>query len=177
MSIYKDYQREPSRQRQCMQHSEKDGIRCRATAMHNEIMCFQHRSDDIPTVLQNDPFEIAHLDDRAAIQLALFEVLSRLSGGDIDYKRGGILLYGLQIASSNLPRYGQPKAEHPSTPQETTPHSHQESLPLQGPETCLRDDQHQKRETTYQVSRILAIPRQSSAAPPRKEGHDAEPHR
>ena len=102
MSIYKDYQREPSRQRQCMQHSEKDGIRCRATAMHNEIMCFQHRSDDIPTVLQNDPFDIAHLDDRAAIQRALADTAARLACNHIDLKRAALLIQNLQVASSNL---------------------------------------------------------------------------
>ena len=102
MSIYKDYQREPSRQRQCMQHSEKDGIRCRATAMHNEIMCFQHRSDDIPTVLQNDPFDIAHLDDRAAIQKALADTAARLACNHIDLKRAALLIQNLQVASSNL---------------------------------------------------------------------------
>jgi hypothetical protein len=60
------------------------------------------------------------IDDRAAIQLALFEVLSRLSGGDIDYKRGGILLYGLQIASSNLPRHATQAAEQQPQVDEVT---------------------------------------------------------
>jgi hypothetical protein len=43
------------------------------------------------------------LEDRASIQLSIAEVLSRLAANDLDPKRAGLLLYGLQIASCNLP--------------------------------------------------------------------------
>jgi hypothetical protein len=122
MSIYSDYQREPSRQRQCMHHSEKDGIRCRSTAMHNEIMCFHHRSDDIPTVLQNDPFEIANLRDRPTIQRALADIASRLACNHMDFKRAALLLQTLQLAAYNLTAHeqvAQVAARFPATPPET----------------------------------------------------------
>jgi hypothetical protein len=105
MSIYRDYQREPSRRRQCMYHTEKDGIRCRAIAMHNEYMCYQHRNDEIATVIQNDPFEIVHLDDRAAIQKALADTAARLACNHIDLKRAALLIQNLQVACSNLTAY------------------------------------------------------------------------
>ena len=45
------------------------------------------------------------IDDRPAIQIALYDALGRLSLDDIDLKRAGMLLYGLQIASSNLAKH------------------------------------------------------------------------
>jgi hypothetical protein len=107
MSIYPEYKREPSRQRQCMHYSEDSGIRCRATAMKNEIMCFQHRVDDIPTVLQNDPFDIEHLNDRGSIQRAVADTAARLACNHMDFKRAALLLQALQIASANLTAYEQ----------------------------------------------------------------------
>jgi hypothetical protein len=109
-ATYADFDREPSKPHQCMHESDKDGTRCRATAMHNEYMCYHHRSDDIPTVIQNDPFLIENLDDRTAIQKALTDVAARLACNHIDLKRAGLLLQTLQIASSNLP-------PHPRTTQ------------------------------------------------------------
>ena len=58
MSMYKAYRLEPSIPHQCLYHAGKHGERCRCRAMHNEVMCFHHRIEDLPTVLQNDPFEL-----------------------------------------------------------------------------------------------------------------------
>ena len=85
-----------------MHESEQAGARCRNAAMHNEFMCYQHRSDDIPTVIENDPFLLDDLDDRAAIQHAVGLVAARLACNHIDLKRAGLLLQSIQIASSNL---------------------------------------------------------------------------
>jgi hypothetical protein len=41
------------------------------------------------------------VEDSASIQLALIEVLDALAANQIDPKRAGLLLYGLQVASSN----------------------------------------------------------------------------
>ena len=101
-SAYANFTREPSSPHQCMHSSEKDGTRCRATAMHNQYMCYHHRSDDIPTVIENDPFEIASLADHDAIQQALTDVAARLACNRIDFKRAALLLQSLQIATSNL---------------------------------------------------------------------------
>jgi hypothetical protein len=128
MSIYSDYQREPSRQRQCMHHSEKNGTRCRSTAMHNEIMCFHHRSDDIPTVLQNDPFEIVNLRDRPTIQRALADIAARLACNHMDFKRASLLLQTLQLAAYNLTAHEQVAARFPATPPEADPAEAESSL-------------------------------------------------
>jgi hypothetical protein len=118
-ATYKDFQRQPSKPHQCMHHSEKDATRCRAASMHNEYMCYQHRADDIPTVIQNDPFLIERLDDRAAIQHAVTQVAARLACNHMDLKRAGLLLQALQIAVTNL-----------SAPPPTLP----PSIPDSGPE-------------------------------------------
>jgi hypothetical protein len=85
-----------------MKESEKDGTRCRATAMHNEIMCFHHRCEDIPTVIQNEPFLIEDLVDRPSIQRAVTDVAARLACNRMDFQRASLILQSLQLASSNL---------------------------------------------------------------------------
>jgi hypothetical protein len=41
------------------------------------------------------------IEDSASIQLALIDVLQALAANQLDPKRAGLLLYGLQVASSN----------------------------------------------------------------------------
>jgi hypothetical protein len=48
--------------------------------------------------------ELPLLEDSESIQLALSDVLSSLAAGRINSKSAGTLLYGLQIAGSNLRR-------------------------------------------------------------------------
>jgi len=99
---FADFRREPSVPHQCMHHNDQDGRRCRARAMINQFMCFAHRTDTVPPVIENDPFEIASLDTREAIQQALTDVAARLAANRMDLKRAGLLVYTLQLASSNL---------------------------------------------------------------------------
>ncbi len=49
-------------------------------------------------------FEMPLPEDRSAIQFAIGEVLQRIAANQLDPRRAGLLLYGLQIASLNLPR-------------------------------------------------------------------------
>ena len=102
MSMYKEYRREPSIPHQCMHHRYKTGDRCRGRAMHNEVMCFQHRIEDLPTVLQNAPFELTSLYDRASIQHVVTEIAARLACNHMDLKRAALLLQSCQIAAANL---------------------------------------------------------------------------
>ena len=121
----KDFLREPSHTHQCM-YLYEDGRRCRAQSMHNEYRCFRHRENYMPPVIENEPFEIAALDDRAAIQKALSQLAARLACNRIDLKRAGLLAYTLQTASTNLadPRteVPQPPADLPGIPDPPAPH-------------------------------------------------------
>jgi hypothetical protein len=100
--VYKDFQREPSKSHQCMHESEKDGARCRAMSMQNNYMCYAHRTDDVPTVIENDMFLIDNLDTHEAIQKALCDVAARLACNHIDLKRAELLITLLRAASRNL---------------------------------------------------------------------------
>jgi hypothetical protein len=99
---YKDFQREPSKSHQCMHESEKDGTRCRAMAMQNNYMCYAHRTDDVPTVIENDMFLIDNLDTHEAIQKVFLDVAARLACNHIDLKRAELLITLLRAASRNL---------------------------------------------------------------------------
>jgi hypothetical protein len=105
---YSDFRREPAKPHQCVHVSEQDGTRCRATAMHNQIMCFHHRTDDIPTVIENDPFLLEHLDTREAIQRALGQVAARLACNHMDFERAKLLLQTINYAMRNLPPHPRP---------------------------------------------------------------------
>jgi hypothetical protein len=48
------------------------------------------------------PLQIPAADDSASIQLALIQVLQALAANELDPRRAGLLLYGLQVASSNV---------------------------------------------------------------------------
>jgi hypothetical protein len=100
--VYKDFQREPSKSHQCMHESENDGTRCRAMAMQNNYMCYAHRTDDVPTVIENDMFLIDSLDTHEAIQKAFLATAARLACNHIDLKRAELLITLLRAASRNL---------------------------------------------------------------------------
>jgi hypothetical protein len=47
------------------------------------------------------PLQLTAVEDSASVQLALIEVLQSLAAHQLDPKRAGLLLYGLQVASAN----------------------------------------------------------------------------
>jgi hypothetical protein len=64
-------------------------------------------------------FDLPLPEDRSAIQHTIGQVLQRIAADDIDPRRAGLLLYGLQIASLNLPK---PQPTQPELVEETTTH-------------------------------------------------------
>ncbi len=61
-------------------------------------------------------FEIPLPEDRSAIQHAIGQVLQRIAANDIDPRRAGLLLYGLQIASLNLLKPPNPNSSKKPPP-------------------------------------------------------------
>jgi hypothetical protein len=57
---------------------------------------------------ENAPLDLPLVEDTASIQLALIDVLQALAANQIDPKRAGLLLYGLQVASSNARKIDLP---------------------------------------------------------------------
>ncbi len=49
-----------------------------------------------------EPLALPTLEDPESVQLALGEILTRLADGRMEPRNAGVLLYGLQIASTNL---------------------------------------------------------------------------
>ena len=92
-----------SQRRYLCRHVHAKGHRCGSPALRGKHFCYYHdrTRQEVPSS-RIGTFAMPRVDDRAAIQIALFEVLARLASGDIDYKRGTSILYGLQIASANL---------------------------------------------------------------------------
>jgi hypothetical protein len=115
---------------QC-RHVFTDGRRCAAACLRHEPFCYYHHTTRRP--VQNLParrrrsatFTLPELEDRASIQLALSEILQRIASNDIDPKRAGHLLFGLQIATSLLPKPDPKDKTPPKTVSEIT---HDEEL-------------------------------------------------
>ncbi len=118
---------------QC-RHIFTDGHRCGSICLRGEEFCYYHHTTRKPA--QNprarrgrrSTFDLPVTDpnDRTGLQSTIVEVLRRIASNDIDPRRAGLLLYGLQIASLNLPKpqtaqRGR-KIEEPETVEEITTH-------------------------------------------------------
>jgi hypothetical protein len=57
---------------------------------------------------ENTPLDLPPVEDTASIQLALIDVLQALAANQLDTKRAGLLLYGLQVASANAAKMHLP---------------------------------------------------------------------
>lgn len=95
---------------QC-RHIFTDGHRCGSPALRNEHFCYFHHTSRRP--IQDAPkrkrrqtrFALPNPEDRSAIQSSVGQVLQRLANNDLDPRRAGLILYGLQIASLNLGKH------------------------------------------------------------------------
>jgi hypothetical protein len=91
-------------------HIFLDGHRCGSPSLRREEFCYYHHTTRGAAADLRDrrarmcEFELPPLEDRSSVLAAIAEVLQRIAACAIDNKRAGLLLYGLQIASLNLPR-------------------------------------------------------------------------
>ena len=91
-------------------HRKEDGFYCQAPALHGRDYCRHHlrslgrRLRMARAVAQREPYRLVLpiLEDLNAVQVARMHVLDALVAGLLDRKLGGLLLYGLQQASSDL---------------------------------------------------------------------------
>lgn len=97
---------QPDRQR--CRHIHADGRRCGSPCLRNEPFCYFHHTSRKPISRpearrsRRSAFDLPNPEDRTAIQLSIGEILRRIASNDVDPRRAGLLLYGLQIASTNL---------------------------------------------------------------------------
>jgi hypothetical protein len=84
---------------QC-QHIRCNGVRCGSPALRGKQHCYYHDYTRKPSRV------LAELEDAESIQLALRQVIKWVAFG-METKRAALILYALQIASSNL-KYIEP---------------------------------------------------------------------
>jgi hypothetical protein len=113
------------KQYQC-RHIFTDGHRCASPCLRQEEFCYYHHTTRRPVAnpkqrrSRRSTFHLPLPEDRSAIQASIGEVLQRIAANDIDPRRAGLLLYGLQIASLNLPKPQAPTKPEPQTVEEIT---------------------------------------------------------
>ncbi len=96
-------------------HIKLNGQPCGCPARHGKRLCHFH--EDMR--LQRN-FEVPILEDAASIQLALMRMMRALQQKTYDTKTCALMLYALQIASSNLRRLADDmpsagdESEHPA---------------------------------------------------------------
>ncbi|MGA1984532.1 MAG: hypothetical protein ABSG84_18955 [Acidobacteriaceae bacterium] len=97
---------DPTRRYRC-RHVFTDGHRCGSPSLRSHELCYYHHASRREPSLApgHGRFFMPRIDDRPAIQIAIYDILARVTLGDIDLKTAGMLFYGLQIASSNLTQY------------------------------------------------------------------------
>src|SRR5258708_13962709 len=104
-------------------HIFTDGHRCASPCLRQEEFCYYHHTTRRPVAdprqrcSRRSTFHLALPEDRSAIQASIAEALQRIAANEIDPRPAGLLLYALQIASLNLPKF-QPLAK-PATELQT----------------------------------------------------------
>ena len=100
------------------QHMKMNGDRCGGSALRDQQFCRFHNccrpvQVDVSTsaTVPAAPFLLPVLEDAASIQLAITQVCEHLLHRRLDSKQAGILLYAMQVASSNLGRLSEEKAQ------------------------------------------------------------------
>jgi hypothetical protein len=135
----------------CCRHILASGLRCGSPALKHENFCYYHHAtrrpvQDLPSRRQHQAaFILPNLEDRASIQLALGHILDRIASHAIDPKRAGLLLYGLQIALSTLPKPQPVKAvDPPRTPEPVDELIHDETYGILAPPAEYQCEPHEK---------------------------------
>lgn len=86
-------------------HIKPNGLRCKSPALRGRAFCYFHARLHVPSRLGGmSDVQIPVPEDTAAIQLGLSQVFEALLTSRIDAKKAAQLLWGLQIASSNIPQ-------------------------------------------------------------------------
>jgi hypothetical protein len=93
-----------------------NGTQCGSPAIRDTRFCYFHTwcrpaQLDVSTSAAEPaaPFLLPALEDASSIQLAITQVCENVLHRRLDAKKAGILLYAMQVASSNLGRLNQEK--------------------------------------------------------------------
>ena len=102
------YHKDPARVAQLnraprCQHIRLNGRGCGSPALHGESLCYFH---DRALRLKDSDYRLPLVEDATSLLLAISQILRLLQSGHANYKQCGLLLYSLQIVSSNLKAFG-----------------------------------------------------------------------
>ena len=131
----------PNNRRYQCRHIFTDGHRCGSICLRGEPFCYYHHTTRKPaprqTLGKKSSFDPPLPEDRSAIQASIGIILQKIASNDLDPRRAGLLLYGLQIASLNLPK------QQPRRRRRTDPGDHHRSR-TRHPRPTNRDQRREK---------------------------------
>jgi hypothetical protein len=91
------------------QHIKINGTQCGSPALRRNKFCFFHKKWHEQRIRINGrqarrarSIDLPVLEDANSIQVAIMQIMRMIMSGELDTKKAGLLLYGLQTASSNL---------------------------------------------------------------------------
>ncbi len=97
-------------------HIRTNGLQCKAPALSGQTFCyfhtrlyqrhrpFRHTPETAGYLMPGQHIQLAPLEDRESIQVAISQVINALATGQLEPRRATALLYGLQLASANASR-------------------------------------------------------------------------
>ncbi len=117
-----DYLEPPEPTQYQCRHIKPDGRRCGSPSLRGEHFCYYHhtgrragpRQPQVNTAMarKSSTFQLpspADLSEHSGVALALGLILHKIAHNEIDPRRAGLLLYGLQIASTHSKRDRTPQ--------------------------------------------------------------------
>ncbi len=164
---------------QC-RHIFTDGRRCGSPCLRGEPLCYYHHTNRQPAETPRArrsrlaTFDLPLPEDQSAIQHSIGQVLQRIASNDIDPRRAGLLLYGLQIASLNLPkppassRNAKPSRESQSQPEIVEVIVHDPNLGPLAPESEYTRGVRPKSPVQLLMEKMLNDPEPDDPPPARK---------
>ena len=139
---------------QC-KHVKLDGNPCVQPARRGKEFCRFHHILYEPVVMPGQPlYRPPILEDTASVQVVIMQVIRELMRQPIDRHNAGLILYGLQLASSNLARF---RELYPPPP---PPEEEEESRPSLAGEllAALREDLAKATAPALVPARIQELP-------------------
>jgi hypothetical protein len=170
--------------REC-RHIKEDGRRCRTGALKGKPYCYFHMN--LKRTVRRPSIEIPPLEDSTSVLLGIGQVMRLLRLDTMDMKRAGLMLYGLQIASSVIKQREQGKPEdyvrsvhdEAGSPIDfaealvrETPALASESTVCEPPQDCANCEQKASCTRLSQAFNEAAVKESLPLANPQASGHD-----
>jgi len=151
-------------------HIKFNGAQCRQPAMRHKKYChfhnFMYERNQMP---EGERFRIPFVEDTPSIQLGINQVLRALICNQIDTKKAGILLYGLQLSSNNLTYYDREAFPPPPPEKKEEPPSLArillEKLGADFPDTFTEEEHEQLLQKPHPNPALAKPPSGTSTKP------------